>query len=125
MHLLIMVLDNVDFLDKVLTAWEGAGIHGVTIIESTGLQRVMLRHRPQAAYTGFGHILGSGQQIGHKTLFAVVEDMAVIEAAVAATERIVGKLEEPNTGIMFTLPVARVWGGLRLDDSSSAGQKDS
>ncbi len=109
MYMLIMVLDNIAHRNDVLASWENAGIRGVTILESTGLHRVLLRHRPDVAYSGFGRIFGN-TETGHNTLFAVVDDMAIIEAAVAATERIVGKLDGPNTGIMFALPISRVWG---------------
>jgi len=109
MYMLIMVLDNVAHREEVLASWESVGIRGVTILESTGLHRVLLRHRPDMAYSGFGRIFGN-TEAGHNTLFAVVDDMAIIEAAVAATERIVGKLDGPSTGIMFALPVSRVWG---------------
>lgn len=117
MYMLIMVLDNVAHLNDVLAGWEQAGVRGVTILESTGLQRVMLRHRPEAAYAGFSRIFGSSTATGHNTLFAVVHSMIVIEAAVAATERIVGKLDEPNTGIMVALPVSRVWGVPSAEDA--------
>ncbi len=109
MYMLIMVLDNVAHREEVLASWERAGVRGVTILESTGLHRVLLRHRPDVAYSGFGRFFGN-TEAGHNTLFAVVESMTVIEAAVAATERIVGKLDGPNTGIMFALPISRVWG---------------
>ncbi len=36
--------------------------------------------------------------------------MDTIERAVAATEEIVGKMDQPHTGLMFALPVAKVWG---------------
>lgn len=121
MYMLMMVLDNVEHLNEVLAAWEGAGVRGVTILESTGLHRVMLRHRPEAAYAGFSRLFGSGG-VGHNTLFAVVGTMAVIEAAVAATEAIVGRLDEPNTGIMVALPVTRVWGA-RLEGDGGPEQE--
>ncbi|MBI5956839.1 MAG: hypothetical protein HY871_07535 [Chloroflexi bacterium] len=49
----------------------------------------------------------------HNTLFSVVDDEAVIERTIAATQRIVGDLSQPNTGILFVLPVSRVVGGQR------------
>lgn len=119
MYMLIMVLDDPSRLNEVLAGWEGAGVRGVTILESTGLHRVLLRHRPQAAYAGFSQIFGAGRA-GHNTLFAVVEDMATVESAAAAAEQIVGKLDDPNTGILFALPVARVWG---LPQSDEPGQE--
>lgn len=109
MYMLIMVLDDVSHLNDVLVAWEGAGVRGVTILESTGLHRVMLRHRPEAAYARFGRLFGS-DYVGHNTLFAVVDSMTVVEAAVAAAEGIVGNLDDPHTGIVFALPVTRAWG---------------
>lgn len=123
MYMLIMVLDNIAYRNDVLASWERAGIRGVTILESTGLHRVLLRHRPDMAYSGFGRIFGN-TEAGHNTLFAVVEDMAIIEAAVAATERIVGKLDGPNTGIMFALPISRVW-GMPLNPGTSTGTQES
>ena len=122
MYMLIMVLDDVSHLNEVLSAWEGAGVRGATILESTGLHRVMLRHRPDAAYAGFSRLFGSNY-VGHNTLFAVVESMTVIEAAVAAAERIVGKLDDPHTGIVFALPVARVWGVPQDEVTSGNGQE--
>lgn len=122
MYMLVMVLDDVSRLNEVLAAWEGAGVRGVTILESTGLHRVMLRHRPEAAYAGFGRLFGSNY-VGHNTLFAVVESMAVVEAAVAAAEGIVGDLDDPHTGILFALPVTRAWGLGSAGNSPDAGQE--
>lgn len=109
MYMLLMVLDDSENLSEVLDAWTGAGVRGVTILESTGLNRVLRRTSAGPAYAGFGQIFGSGR-VGHNTLFAVIEDMGVAEAAVAATEAIIGSLDNPNTGIVFTVPVARSWG---------------
>ena len=38
--LLVLVLDNAELLRDVLQAWEGAGVPGATVLESTGLRRV-------------------------------------------------------------------------------------
>jgi hypothetical protein len=45
-----------------------------------------------------------------RTLFAVVPDGFAMDALVEATEQVTGKLNAPNTGILFTLPVNRAWG---------------
>jgi len=39
-----------------------------------------------------------------------VEDDATLERVIAATERIVGDLNEPHTGLLFVVPVSRVLG---------------
>lgn len=117
MYVLILVLDDVTHLSEVLKGWQRAGVRGVTILESTGLNRVLKRHKAQSAFARFGQIAGS-VVAGHNTLLAVIEDMAIAEAAVVATEEIIGKLSEPDTGIMFAMPLTKVWGVSHTDDSA-------
>jgi hypothetical protein len=58
---------------------------------------------------GFSQLLGSGR-VGHQTLFAVIENIELAGAAKIATEKILGPLTRPHTGIMFVVPVAQTWG---------------
>ena len=109
MYMLIMVLDDSENLNDVLQAWVDAGVPGVTILESTGINRVLPREQAGPMFAGFSHIFGSGR-VGHNTIFAVIESMELAETAVKATEAVVGDLNEPNTGIDFVLPVAKSWG---------------
>lgn len=114
MYLLVMVLDDSTRLNEVLAAWMAAGATGVTILESTGVNRVLLRHKAEPAFAGFSQIFGSGR-VGHNTLFAVIDTLDLAEAAVAATEEVLGNIKEPDTGIIFAVPVARAWGFSRPD----------
>ncbi len=109
MYMLMMVLDNSAHLNDVLTAWREAGIRGVTILESTGMNRVLPRDAPNLGFMGFSHLLGSGR-VGNQTLMAVIDSLEVAETAVSATEAIIGKLTDPHTGIVFVMPVAKTWG---------------
>ena len=108
-YMLIMVLDDVARLNEVLQAWLDAGVRGVTILESTGLNRVLKRNSAESVYAGFSQIFGSAR-VGHNTLFAVIDDLTVAEATVTATEGVIGPLDTPNTGIVFAVPVAQTWG---------------
>jgi hypothetical protein len=108
-YLLIMVLDDSNRLNEVLEAWRTAGIRGTTILESTGLNRVLPRHTAQPMFVGFSQMFGGGR-VGHQTLFAIIDSLELAEAAVSATEAVIGKLTDPNTGIMFVTPVLQVWG---------------
>ena len=108
-HLLIMVLDDSERLNEVLAAWRDAGIKGITIFESTGLNRVLPRHTAQPMYAGFSQVFGGGR-IGHHTLFAVIDSLELAEKAVANTEGVLGDLTQPHTGIIWAMPVSKVWG---------------
>lgn len=108
-YLLIMVVDDVAHLNDVLQAWIEAGVQGVTVLESTGVNRVLERAQPQSMFMGFSQIFGAGR-VGHNTLFAVIDSLEVAETAVEATEAVVGDLMQPHTGIVFAIPIAQTWG---------------
>jgi hypothetical protein len=109
MYLLLMVLDDSTKLNEVLEGWVAAGIQGITILDSTGLNRVLPRHAPEPMYATFAHIFGSGRA-GHNTLFAIVDSIELAEAAVSHTKEVVGDLSKPHTGIVCALPIAKTWG---------------
>lgn len=109
MYMLIMVLDDVAHREGVLQAWLRAGVQGVTVLESTGVNRVLQRSEAQSMFMGFGQVFGGGR-VGHNTLFAVIDSLELAEAAVRNTEEVVGDLNSPNTGIVFTVPVTKTWG---------------
>jgi len=111
MFLLFCVLDNPDHLTAVLDGWMEAGVLGITVVESTGVQRVREHTSRQDVplFMGFSRLLRT-DQYSHNTLFAVVPDMDTVRRAVAATEAITGDLAGPHTGILFAVPVAAAWG---------------
>lgn len=109
MYMLVMVLDDVARLGDILNVWMEAGLPGITILESTGVNRVRQRRAPEAAFAGFSQIFGSGR-VGHNTIFSIIPTLDLAEKAVAATEAVVGKLDEPHKGIVFVLPVVQAWG---------------
>ena len=39
-YLVVLIVDNIDDCPKILSAWEEAGVLGITILESTGLGRM-------------------------------------------------------------------------------------
>ena len=109
MFLLIMVLDDSTRLNEVLEAWKGVGIPGITILESTGLNRILPRHTAKPMYAGFSQVFGSGR-VGHHTLFAIINSLELANAAAEATELVLGDLTLPHTGIVCALPIAQTWG---------------
>jgi nitrogen regulatory protein P-II 1 len=109
MYQLSMVLDDSTRLDEVLIAWRDAGIRGITVFESTGINRILPRHEASPMYSGFSQIFGGGR-VGHYTLIAVIDSLELAEAAVASTEVVMGDLSQPHTGIIWATPVTRTWG---------------
>lgn len=106
MYMIMLVLDNPNQLDALLTAWDGVGVRGATIIESTGIHRLRHAHVPMRyVFTSPGPV-----EEGHLTLFVIVESEALVQSCLAATERITGDLDGPDTGVFAAWPLAIVKG---------------
>ncbi|NPV56682.1 MAG: hypothetical protein HPY76_08435 [Anaerolineae bacterium] len=112
MYMILFVLHDTNSLEAVLNGWESAGVTGITILPSTGLGRI----RTNAALREdlpliprLEDILCHDEQL-NRTLFTIVKDDATVAKVKDATERILGDLCNPNTGIMAVLPVAQVYG---------------
>lgn len=105
MYAILFVLNDPNRLNEIIAAWEKAGIHGATIFESSGLQRIKLRalamrHLP-AIYNC---------EEDHLTLLALVSNEAPIQPCLQATESIVGDLNDPDTGVFAAWPLSFVKG---------------
>jgi hypothetical protein len=111
-ELVVLVLDNPDQAEEVLTAWLEVGIGGATILDSAGLRYKIGRRnmRDDLPLIPSLRDLLQGREEPHCTLFAVVPDGFDLDGLVTATEGITGALDEPDTGILFVIPVTRVWG---------------
>lgn len=114
-QLLVFVLDNMEHCPSVLDAWEDAGVTGVTILESTGLNRLRQGIRDDFPLMPSLRSILAGRETHHRTLFSVVEDEAVLARAIEATQRVVGDLSQPYTGLLFVVPVNQVLGLKRTE----------
>ena len=111
-EIVVFVLNDVGKLEEVLSAWIKQGVPGVTTLDSTGLRQEMGKRAFRDDLPLFPTLddLLDGKGDHSRTLFAVVADGFAVDRLVEATEQITGKLDAPNTGILFTAPVSRVWG---------------
>jgi nitrogen regulatory protein P-II 1 len=111
-ELVVLVLDDPDKTDEVLNAWLAVGVPGATILDSAGLEHQMGKQSIRddlPLFPSLEDILRSREE-QHRTLFTIVPDGFDMEALVAATEKITRPLDEPDTGILFVVPVTRAWG---------------
>lgn len=105
-ELLFLILNKEEYLDEVLELFLELGVSGATILESVGMGRVITHDIP--IFAGFRNLM-TGSRPYNKTIMAVV-NKDVVEDIVKGVEGICGDLEEPGTGLIFTVPVSHVWG---------------
>lgn len=113
MKLLVFVLNKEEYLEEVLEAYVEAGINGATLLDSEGMGRFLSYEVP--LFEGFKDFM-KGNMPYNKTILSVVRDEQAILNAKELIDKIVGGLENPGTGIMFTLPVDWVAGLVREEE---------
>ncbi|HUF37470.1 MAG TPA: hypothetical protein VMN57_03015 [Anaerolineales bacterium] len=110
-YLVLLVLDNLDHSYDVLEAWEAAGANGITILESTGIGRVRrLGLRDDFPLMPSLSDMLKGDETRHRTLFSVVPTEEQADRIMEATQKVIGDLSQPHTGLAFVVKLHKVYG---------------
>lgn len=116
-YLVTLVIDDINKAPDVMDAWEGVGVGGITIIESTGVARLRSKtgYRDDVPLMPSLRSLLHTREEHHRTIFSIVEGEEKVNELIEVTQAIVGQLHEPDTGILFALPLSHVVGLTRRD----------
>lgn len=124
-RMVTLVMDELEQVSEVLTAWQRAGVSGITIWESRGIGRM---HKDAGLRSDIPIMpsltsLLRTREEEHRTIFTLVDSEEMVEKLIAVTQEITGGLEGPNKGILFVMPVMQVvgvmpTGSLTEDDRS-------
>ncbi len=112
MQLLVIVLNKEEFLEDVLSLFVELDVGGATIVDSVGMGRIMSHDIP--IFAGFRDLI-VGNRPYNKTIFTVADDN-VVEDVVQGLKGICGNFADPGTGLIFSLPINKVWGMRKEDD---------
>ncbi|MEF9880218.1 MAG: hypothetical protein RR653_10425 [Clostridia bacterium] len=109
MQVVTLVLNKTECLEALLEALLAKGIRGGTVLESTGMMRVLDQSSEDMPMFGALRQLFDPERKSSKTLLMVLEDSAVQTARQVINE-VTGGLDQPDTGILFTVPALFVEG---------------
>lgn len=111
MNVLFVVLNDPDYLEDVLDKFVEIGVKGATILDSQGMGSA-ITNSGQRNEPFFGSIRNyiSNSRPYNKTIFTVIEDDEILETAIKETKKILGDINKPGVGMMFTLPVGNIYG---------------
>lgn len=107
MQLLIAVINQEEKLEDVLAGFLEIGVTGATVLNSEGMGRLLASEVP--IFAGLA-ALQRRTRPRNQTLFAVIDQDDKVDAAIALLQEVCGSLDQPGTGIAFTVPVSRVVG---------------
>lgn len=106
MKLLILILNKVEKLEEVFEGFLEIGITGATVIDSVGMGHIISEEVPIFAGLRF---MFAGSKPHNKTVISAIKDEKE-KPAIEVLQKILGDLNEPGTGIVFTIPLDRVEG---------------
>lgn len=110
-QMVVLVLARPEQLKPVMDAWQDAGVSGITVLHTVGMEG-MNRHHQRDNLPLFPSMrdLFQMDEMHHQTIFTLTEDEQLIDRLIVATERIIGPFDGDDNGILFTLPVGRMYG---------------
>jgi hypothetical protein len=108
MQFFVLVLNKTEVLEDILHQMALAGIKGATVLESTGMARLLKDVDDMPFFSGLRSMLNQNRSQSN-TVFVVLEDNQVSTARKIVNE-VTGGLDKPDTGIMFSLPTLFVEG---------------
>lgn len=106
MKLLILILNKVEKLEEVFEGFLEIGITGATVIDSIGMGHIISEEVPIFAGLRF---MFAGSKPHNKTILSAIKDEKE-KPAIEVLQKILGDLNQPGTGIVFTIPIDRVEG---------------
>lgn len=109
MQLLLIVMNKVEKLDDLLETLLEEGYSGATIINSTGMISKMAKHMENYPIFGSLRFLVDFDREENITIFMALKDEQV-ESVKKIVRNVIGDLSQPNTAVMFTLPILSVEG---------------
>ncbi|MBI1372931.1 MAG: hypothetical protein GC159_09245 [Phycisphaera sp.] len=103
--LVVIILDQPQLIDELLTGFLDIGVRGATVIESRGMGAIVRQDMP--VFAGLADLFG--ENTGSRMIFSVMPE-SLIDPTTKLLEEITGHLNQPNSAIIFSLPVEQFRG---------------
>lgn len=109
MQLLVLILKKYELMDELLKHLAKSGVKGATILDGTGMAEALVNMEDLPMFGVLRRMLSEEEKEVSKVMLIVLKDEQVIKARTVIKD-VIGDLKEPNTGIMFSIPITYVEG---------------
>lgn len=110
MYLLVNVLEQTQHLTGIMEGFARIGIQGSTVIDSTGMGRVLMKTSASLPVMEQINKVLKDLETSNKIMLTVIREKVVLEKAVNVIRSFCGDLNEPGKGILFAFPLELVEG---------------
>lgn len=109
MELLMVFLKRLELVDDVMHHLADVGIRGGTIVEGTGMAKCLADMESLPVFGMLRYLLSDEDKLKCKILlFAIDEEQVAL--AQEKIKEVVGDFNQPNTGVMFSIPIKNTVG---------------
>ena len=108
MHLLVFILKKTDLMGDVLKHLAEHNITGGTILEGVGMAETLVNMEDLPMFGILRKVLAGEEREICKTMLFVLPDEQVAQARKTIRDAV--DLKQPNTGILFSVPLSFVEG---------------
>jgi nitrogen regulatory protein P-II 1 len=112
MKLVLILLNRIELLEDLLTAFLEIGVSGATVLDSVGMGHIISTNVP--IFAGLQDAF-AGSSPGNKTILAVVEEK-MVETIAEVFEDICSDPDESHPGIIISIPIDKIFGLNNLND---------
>jgi len=109
MEILMVILKKIDLVDEIMQKLAETGVRGGTIVDGTGMAKALVNMEDIPMFGMLRHILVDEKKMTSKLLIFVLKKEQV-KVTRETIKEVIGDLSEPNTGIMFSIPIKDVEG---------------
>ena len=103
MQLLFIVLNKIECLEEILEKLGEANIYGATILESKGMAHSLSEFSDLSFMMSLRMLLDPGHKES-RTIFMVINENQIPTISKIVND-VTGGLDQPDSGIIFTVPV--------------------
>ena len=109
MQLLVLILKKVELMEELIKKLAECGVTGGTILDGTGMAKALVNMEDLPIFGVLRQLLSDEEKEVCKVMMFVLKDEQVMVTR-ETIKKVIGDLKEPNTGIMFAIPITYVEG---------------
>lgn len=109
MQLLILILKKVEIMDELIKELATAGVKGATILEGTGMAEALMNMEDVPIFGMLRRVLSNEEKEPSKVMMVALKD-TMVKTTCDVVHNVMGDLNEPNKGILFTIPISYIEG---------------
>ena len=109
MQLLILILKKVELTNEIMKVLAESGVKGGTTLDGNGMANALVDMEDLPMFGMLRNLLVDDEKENCKVMMFVLQDEQVMLTR-GIIKKVIGDLNEPNTGIMFSIPITNVEG---------------